>query len=101
MAIVNFDYCEILRRAGAIEDAAQELDQLCRHSLATITESLEAAWQGEAAARFLRSCDACGEDLRAQSAALQELADRIRRAAWAIEEAERQAAQQVSTDQIR
>ena len=101
MAITNFDYGAVLRRAAAVEDAAQELDQLRQGALTEITEALGAAWQGEAAGRFLQSCAVCGEELRAQSAALRDLAERIRRAARAIEEAERQAARQVQTDQIR
>ena len=101
MAITNFDYGAILRRAGAVEDAAQELDQLRLRALAEITQTLGAAWQGEAADRFLQACSVCGEDLQAQSAALRDLAERIRRAARAIDEAERQAARQVDTNQIR
>lgn len=101
MAITHFDYAAVLRRADAVEDAADQLDTLRRRTLADITDTLRTAWAGEAADRFFQTCGAQGEALGEQSAALRDLADRIRRAARAIEEAERLAAQQVSTNQIR
>ena len=101
MAITNFDYAAVLRRADAVEDAAGQLDTLRRRTLADITDTLRTAWVGEAADRFFQDCGAQEEALEEQAAALRDLADRIRRAARAIEEAERLAAQQVSTNQIR
>ena len=101
MAIKNFDYAAVLRRADAVEEAAGELDALRQRALADITDALRAAWTGEAADCFLRACGQRSEELRQHAAALRDLADRIRRAARAIEEAERRAAQQVTTDQIR
>ena len=101
MTIANFDYAAVLRRADAVEDAADQLDILRQRTLADITDALRSAWTGEAADLFLQACTQRSEELRAHSAALRDLADRIRRAARAIEEAERRAAEQVSTNQIR
>ena len=101
MAIINFDYAAVLRRADAVEDTASQLDNLRRRTLADITDTLRTAWAGEAANRFFQLCAQRSQELEEEAAALRDLADRIRRAARAIEEAERRAAQQVSTNQIR
>jgi WXG100 family type VII secretion target len=91
MAIMNFNYDQAMRQATQIDDAACEMENLSNQTLRGAMDHIGAAWQGGAATEYLRQCDRARDDIRVKASALKETAERLRKAARILKEAEERA----------
>jgi WXG100 family type VII secretion target len=91
MAIMNFNYERALRQAGQMDEAANEMENLANQKLRGAADHIAAVWQGAAATDYLRYCERIRNDIRVKADSLKETAERIRKAARILKEAEERA----------
>lgn len=91
MAILNFDYGKAIRQADNIDAVASDMLNVANNQLQKTLDSIGACWQGDASRQFIGYCTSAQDDIRKQAKNLQDLAQRIRRVARTIKEAEERA----------
>jgi hypothetical protein len=87
----NFNYNQTIEQAKRIETIAEDMRSLANGRLENAYDSIDAAWDGETSAIFLRHCGQTKAGLLERAGQLITLAGRMREVARILKEAEENA----------
>ena len=91
MANINFNYNKAITNATEIDNIANDLENLMKNNLDTVTSDLDNIWQGEAASLIKTQFSSKREEIMSTVASLRQTSSDIRRAAAIIRKAEEDA----------
>ena len=90
---IQFDYNKALKQAESLERLAADMAGKTSKKLVEISDNIDAAWTGKAAAAYRKFVTTASEDLAKKAAYMRSTAEFLRSAAKKIKEAEAAAAE--------
>ena len=88
---IDFNYSKAIRQATDVQNAADDLQGLCKKVLRESIETLPSVWSGDAAFLYLNHLRSLEHELNLESKRLLDIAESIRRTAKIIRDAEEDA----------
>ena len=95
--VLNFNYNLAIRQATEIEEIARSMRSLANGKFSTAIATVDASWDGDTSAIFLRHCAETKQQITTKATELENLARRIRDVARILKEAEERAMQEIET----
>ena len=89
---ITFDYNKALQQAQTLERLATDMTSKTCRKMTEISDNIEAAWTGRAAAAYRKYVLAASEDLARKASFMRDTAEFLRNTAKKIKEAEAAAA---------
>jgi len=95
---IEINFRNAYAQANKLEQIAENMRRIAKRQIANTIQEMSSAWKGESAAAYFTKAEVVKENIVRTADALQSVAERIRREAKRLYEADRAAAELVNTN---